>query len=119
MSERLSALWQLKSGQADVLFVPVSTAMQKLAPLPFMAARTFWLKAGQTLNIEALRESLVEAGYSSVTNVVATGEFAVRGGILRYFPDGQRKRLIGSICLTMKSTASKLSTPTASARSRR
>ncbi|WP_281785094.1 transcription-repair coupling factor, partial [Uruburuella suis] len=88
VSERLSALWQLKSGQADVLFVPVSTAMQKLAPLPFMAARTFWLKAGQTLNIEALRESLVEAGYSSVTNVVATGEFAVRGGILDIFPMG-------------------------------
>ena len=88
VSERLSALWQLKSGQADVLFVPVATAMQKLAPVAFMAGRTFWLKAGQTLNIDALRENLVEAGYSSVTNVVATGEFAVRGGILDIFPMG-------------------------------
>ncbi|UOO82966.1 transcription-repair coupling factor [Uruburuella testudinis] len=88
VSERLSALWQLKNKQADVLFVPVATAMQKLAPVSFMAGRTFWLKAGQTLNIDALRESLVEAGYSSVTNVVATGEFAVRGGILDIFPMG-------------------------------
>ncbi|HFC7854379.1 TPA: transcription-repair coupling factor, partial [Neisseria meningitidis] len=30
VSERLSALWQIKSGAADVLFVPVATAMQKL-----------------------------------------------------------------------------------------
>ncbi|MDO5639680.1 MAG: transcription-repair coupling factor [Neisseria sp.] len=88
VSERLAALWQLKSGQADVLFVPVATAMQKLAPVSFMAGRTFWLQAGQTLDINALRESLVEAGYSSVTNVVASGEFAVRGGIVDLFPMG-------------------------------
>ena len=88
VSERLAALWQLKSGQADVLFVPVATAMQKLAPVSFMAGRTFWLKAGQTLDINALRESLVEAGYSNVTNVVAGGEFAVRGGIVDLFPMG-------------------------------
>ena len=44
VSERLSALWQIKSGAADVLFVPVATAMQKLPPVPFLAGRTFWLK---------------------------------------------------------------------------
>ena len=48
VSERLSALWQIKSGAADVLFVPVATAMQKLPPVPFLAGRTFWLKTGQT-----------------------------------------------------------------------
>ncbi|MFV2029614.1 transcription-repair coupling factor [Neisseria sp. S1] len=88
VSERLAALWQLKNGQADVLFVPVATAMQKLAPASFMSARTFWLKTGQTLDINALRENLVEAGYNSVSNVVASGEFAVRGGIVDLFPMG-------------------------------
>ncbi|QEY27198.1 transcription-repair coupling factor [Neisseria zalophi] len=88
VSERLSALWQVKNGQADVLIVPVSTAMQKLAPVSFLLGRTFWLKTGQTLDIEALRENLVEAGYSNVSNVIAAGEFAMRGGILDIFPMG-------------------------------
>ena len=88
VSERLSVLWQLKNGLADALFVPVSTAMQRLAPAPFLLGRTFWLKTGQRLDIAALRQNLVEAGYSAVSNVVAGGEFAVRGGIVDLFPTG-------------------------------
>lgn len=88
VSERLSVLWQLKNGAADVLFVPVATAMQRLAPPPFLLGRTFWLKTGQTLDLDKLRENLVEAGYSAVSNVVAGGEFAVRGGIVDLFPIG-------------------------------
>ena len=88
VSERLSVLWQLKNGLADALFVPVATAMQYLAPAPFLLGRTFWLKTGQRLDIAALRQNLVEAGYSAVSNVVAGGEFAVRGGIVDLFPTG-------------------------------
>ena len=88
VSERLSALWQIKSDAADVLFVPVATAMQKLPPVPFLAGRTFWLKTGQTLDIGRLKSDLVDAGYNHVSHVVAAGEFAVRGGIVDLFPMG-------------------------------
>ena len=88
VSERLSALWQIKSGAADVLFVPVATAMQKLPPVSFLAGRTFWLKTGQTLDIGRLKTDLVDAGYNHVSHVVAAGEFAVRGGIVDLFPMG-------------------------------
>lgn len=88
VSERLSALWQIKSGAADVLFVPVATAMQKLPPVPFLTGRTFWLKTGQTLDIGRLKSDLVDAGYNHVSHVVAAGEFAVRGGIVDLFPMG-------------------------------
>ena len=88
VSERLSALWQIKSGAADVLFVPVATAMQKLPPVPFLVGRTFWLKTGQTLDIGRLKTDLVDAGYNHVSHVVAAGEFAVRGGIVDLFPMG-------------------------------
>ena len=88
VSERLSVLWQLKNGAADVLFAPVATAMQRLAPPFFLMGRTFWLKTGQTLDLDRLRENLVEAGYAAVSNVVAAGEFAVRGGIVDLFPMG-------------------------------
>ena len=88
VSERLSALWQINSGAADVLFVPVATAMQKLPPVPFLMGRTFWLKTGQTLDIGRLKTDLVDAGYNHVSHVVAAGEFAVRGGIVDLFPMG-------------------------------
>ncbi|MBH5328341.1 transcription-repair coupling factor [Eikenella sp. S3360] len=88
VSERLSVLWQLKNGAADVLFAPVATAMQRLAPPSFLLGRTFWLKTGQTLDLDKLRANLVEAGYAAVSNVVAAGEFAVRGGIVDLFPMG-------------------------------
>lgn len=88
VSERLSVLWQLKNGAMDVLFAPVSTAMQRLAPPSFLMGRTFWLKTGQMLDLDRLRENLVEAGYAAVSNVVAAGEFAVRGGIVDLFPMG-------------------------------
>ena len=88
VSERLAALWQLKNGQVDVLLVPVATAMQRVVPPAFMLGRTFWLKRGQTLDTDALKHNLIEAGYSHVTHVVAAGEFAMRGGILDIFPSG-------------------------------
>lgn len=88
VSERLSTLWQLKNGLVDVLLLPLATAMQKIAPPSFLLGRTFWLKTGQQLDTDALKHSLIEAGYNHVTHVVATGEFATRGGILDIFPMG-------------------------------
>lgn len=88
VSERLSTLWQLKNGLVDVLLLPLATAMQKIAPPSFLLGRTFWLKTGQQLDTDALKQSLIEAGYNHVTHVVATGEFATRGGILDIFPMG-------------------------------
>ena len=71
-----------------MLFVPVATAMQRLVPTEFLLARTFWLRVGQNLDVEFLRENLISAGYTHVSNVVATGEFAIRGGIVDLFPMG-------------------------------
>lgn len=88
ISERLSVLWKLKNHLIDVLLLPVSTAMQKVAPQSFLLGHTFWLKQGQQINIDALKHNLSEAGYNHVTHVVATGEFAMRGGILDIFPMG-------------------------------
>lgn len=88
VSERLSTLWQLKNGLVDVLLLPLATAMQKIASPSFLLGRTFWLKTGQQLDTDALKHSLIEAGYNHVTHVVATGEFATRGGILDIFPMG-------------------------------
>ncbi|MFN3631024.1 MAG: DEAD/DEAH box helicase, partial [Casimicrobiaceae bacterium] len=57
-------------------------------PRAYVAARTFSLARGQRLDLEQLRRQLVAGGYSAVTQVVAHGEFAVRGGIVDFFPLG-------------------------------
>lgn len=89
ISERLSVLWQISQGQFDVLVLPVATAMQKLSPVSFVSGRTFFLRVGQNLNINLLRQNLISAGYTSVGNVVSAGEFAVRGSLLDLFPMGE------------------------------
>jgi transcription-repair coupling factor (superfamily II helicase) len=43
---------------------------------------------GDTLALEAFRMRLIEAGYASVAQVGAPGEFAVRGSLLDVFPMG-------------------------------
>nr|WP_231867667.1 transcription-repair coupling factor [Snodgrassella sp. CFCC 13594] len=88
VSERLAALWQLKNGQVDVLLLPVASAMQKVVPPHFLMGRTFWLKTGQNLKVDALKHNLIEAGYNNVSHVVASGEFAIRGGIIDLYPMG-------------------------------
>ena len=88
VSERLATLYQIQRREFDVVVLPATTALQRLAPLEYLAAYTFFLKQGETLGLDALRAQLVFAGYQNVSQVVAPGEFCVRGGIIDLFPMG-------------------------------
>ena len=88
ISERLSTLYAVSRGEVDVLLVPASTALYRLAPPAFLAAYTFFLKQGDRLDLDRLREQMTVAGYNHVTQVVSPGEFSVRGGLLDLFPMG-------------------------------
>ncbi len=88
ISERLATLWRIAQGDVDVVLLPASTAMVRLAPPSFMAAYTFNFKLKQRLNEAALKAQLTLAGYSHVTQVVSPGEYAVRGGLIDLFPMG-------------------------------
>jgi transcription-repair coupling factor (superfamily II helicase) len=88
VSDRLRALHALAERTCDVLVVAATTLALRVAPRTYVAGRTFSLVRGQRLDIERLRAQLVQGGYSAVTQVVAHGEFAVRGGIVDFFPLG-------------------------------
>jgi transcription-repair coupling factor (superfamily II helicase) len=88
VSERLATLYQLMHREFDVAIVPVTTALYRLAPVDYLAARSFFFRQGQTLQAQSLRQQLVTAGYTHVTQVVAPGEYCVRGGLLDLFPTG-------------------------------
>ncbi len=88
ISERLATLWAIRQQQADVVLIPATTALYRLAPPGFMAGYTFHFKQGQKLDEAALKSQLTLAGYTHVTQVVSPGEYAVRGGLIDLFPMG-------------------------------
>ena len=88
VSERLRTLHALMQEGLDLLVVPVTTALYRLAPPEFLAAYTFSFRQGDALNEEALRQQLTLANYSHVTQVTAPGEFCIRGGLIDLFPMG-------------------------------
>ena len=90
VSERLETLYRLTSGTggADILVASAITAAQRMAPVAFVGANTFLLRRGDRISIERLRENLVMAGYAAVKQVLAAGEFSVRGSIVDVYPMG-------------------------------
>ncbi|HRK56688.1 MAG TPA: transcription-repair coupling factor, partial [Burkholderiaceae bacterium] len=99
VSDRLEALYRLlaqkgevsRSAQddgLDVLLVPAATALGRLAPPAFMAGRSFSFTRGQAIDEDSLRRQLVLAGYQAVSQVVAPGEFSIRGSLVDLFPMG-------------------------------
>jgi len=88
VSERLATLYRVSRRECDVIVVAATSALYRLAPPSYLAAFTFFLTQGETLDVEALRSQLALAGYSHVTQVVSPGEFSVRGGLIDLFPMG-------------------------------
>ncbi|TFW19050.1 transcription-repair coupling factor [Massilia arenosa] len=88
VSARLATLHEIQTGQCDVLVVPATTALVRLAPPSFLAAYTFFFKQGEKLDEAALKAQLTLAGYTHVTQVMSPGEYSVRGGLIDLFPMG-------------------------------
>ena len=95
ISERLATLWRMQNGVAgeadkgvDLVLLPATTALTRLAPPSFLAAYTFHFKQKQKLNEAALKSQLTLAGYNHVSQVVSPGEYAVRGGLIDLYPMG-------------------------------
>jgi transcription-repair coupling factor (superfamily II helicase) len=96
ISERLATLWRIHNRAnaksqdegADVVVVPATTALYRLAPPSFLAGYTFHFKVRQKLDETQLKSQLTLAGYQHVTQVVSPGEYAVRGGLIDLFPMG-------------------------------
>ena len=98
VSERLETLFRLASrvpgrrapGGAgiDVLLVSATTASLRISPPSFVSATTFFFSRGDILSTTDFKHRLVLAGYAAVSQVMAPGEFCVRGEIIDLFPMG-------------------------------
>src|SRR5690606_13208857 len=88
ISERLATFYQITNNACDVLVVPVTTALYRMPPREFLAAYSFFIKQNSTLDLQAFRSQMSLAGYTHVSQVVAPGEYSVRGGLIDLFPKG-------------------------------
>ena len=88
VSERLATLYAVTRAECDILLLPAATALYRLSPPAWLAAYTFFITRGETLDRERLRGQLTLAGYTHVTQVVSPGEYSIRGGLIDLFPMG-------------------------------
>jgi transcription-repair coupling factor (superfamily II helicase) len=96
ISERLATLWRLLQANGkpvaerdlDLVLLPATTALTRLAPPSFLAATTFNFRQKQRLDEAGLKRQLTLGGYQHVSQVVSPGEYAVRGGLIDLFPMG-------------------------------
>ncbi len=88
VSKRLQLLAELPQWQRGILVVDLETLLQRIAPAAYINGHAFDIRVGTRLNLERLRERLAGAGYASTSQVMAPGEFAVRGSLLDLFAMG-------------------------------
>ncbi len=87
-SARLATLAALPRARHGIWLIAVDTLLQRLAPRSYIESYSLKVDVNETLDVEALRVQLTLAGYAAVTQVVAHGEFAVRGSLIDVFPMG-------------------------------
>ncbi|MEO5333025.1 MAG: transcription-repair coupling factor [Magnetococcus sp. YQC-5] len=103
MGERIRALFRLtqtlghgpvsagdSTGNALTAIVTTPPAlMRRTVPHDYLATHGFSVAKGDQLNLVALRTFFSSAGYRLVTQVEESGEYAIRGGIIDFFPPGR------------------------------
>nr|CAX84069.1 Transcription-repair coupling factor [uncultured bacterium] len=102
MGERIRALFRLTqtagsgpvtAGDAEghaltTLITTPAALMRRTVPHQYLATHGLSVSKGDQLNIAALRHFLSSAGYRNATQVEEPGEYAIRGGIVDFFPPG-------------------------------
>ena len=88
VSQRLRLLSTLPRLNKGIVVVDLETLLQRLAPQAYIDAHAFDLAVGQKLDLAAFRERLSGAGYVASSQVMAPGEFAVRGSLVDLYPMG-------------------------------
>ena len=93
ISSRLAVLSDLVDSKTNILVVTLANLMQRLPPVEYISGFSFKIKTGDQLDLNDFRIRLQNAAYLSVSQVMAPGEYAVRGGLLDVFPMGSQAPL--------------------------
>jgi len=82
---RIDALDAL-GAEADAVVIASATALAEAVPDASLRPAGFAVEKGEEIELDAVADDLVAAGYERVEQVEERGQFAVRGGILDVYP---------------------------------
>ena len=88
VSQRLRMLSALPRLTKGIVIVDLETLLQRLAPQTYIDAHAFDISVGETIDLDQFRTRLIGAGYVVSSQVMAPGEFAVRGSLIDLYPMG-------------------------------
>ena len=86
LEERALTFWRLFQAKLDILFCPLSAALNRIPDLHRTFASVPRLTMGVEYSPETLVKFLLTAGYIQEEPVTSHGSFSLRGGILDVFP---------------------------------
>ncbi len=92
-SRRMATLARLARAKPPVrpliVLTTVNAVLQRVLPKDYMAKAPVRITSGGRVPMQAIVERLEAAGFMRTGTVMEPGEYAVRGGILDFFPPGQ------------------------------
>ncbi len=80
--ERIEVLNEIKGNRVDVVIFTVEALMQDLIPKEVLYKNSIKVKIGDTLDLDYLKQKLIDLGYERRDLIDGRGQFSVRGGIL-------------------------------------
>lgn len=84
--KRLGALMKIITGDYNFIVCSVQGAMQYTIPYDILKEKAITLKENEEVGLDKVVKALSDAGYIRSEQVDGIGQFAVRGGILDFFP---------------------------------
>ncbi len=84
--QRSEALEAVQKSKKKVVFTSAEALFEKVAPPQLLDKVSIILTKGDEIEQDALKEKLVDQGYSPTRFVDEPGEFAIRGGIVDVYP---------------------------------
>lgn len=83
---RLGVLDKMMSGDYDAVVLSAEAALQLTIPPDILLGSSLSIVSGKDYNIEELVTKLIGSGYTRCDKVDGPGQYALRGGILDFFP---------------------------------
>ncbi|MBS1867017.1 MAG: hypothetical protein JSS69_13970, partial [Acidobacteria bacterium] len=91
LERRAATLFQVASGQAQILIAPISAALWRYRPYYTYESLTRTLKPDDEVSLDGFISHLASVGYARTEMVEMPGQFAQRGGIVDLFsPEAPR-----------------------------
>ncbi len=88
---RLKVLDKMLSGDFDAVVLSAEAATQLTVPPAMLMNNSFSITAGDDYEVDELMLSLLRCGYTRSEQVDGPGQFALRGGILDFFPPDSKQ----------------------------